>query len=116
MNTKSETENLFSYGTLQQDAVQQETYGRSLNGHADHLVGYQIGSVTISDADVIRKSGLDVHPVAVFTGNEQDEISGMVFDITKDELLATDSYEVAEYQRVRIVLKSGQESWVYVLR
>lgn len=113
---KSKTEYLFSYGTLQQDDVQKATYGRSLTGQLDSLVKYELGTVAISDLEVIRKSGLAVHPVAVFTGDETHEILGTVFEISKDELLATDTYEVAEYERVQTVLKSGRVCWVYVLK
>jgi hypothetical protein len=31
-----------------------------------------------------------------------------------DELLAADRYEVADYKRVEVVLKSGATAWVYV--
>jgi hypothetical protein len=48
---------LFSYGTLQQDNVQQATFGRLLKGSADALVGYAQSMVTIEDADVVAKSG-----------------------------------------------------------
>lgn len=109
-------EYLFSYGTLQQEAVQLETYGRLLSGETDHLVGYRMGKVNISDLEVIRKSGLKSHPVATATGNKNDKILGMVFTITLDELLATDNYEVAEYERVQTILKSGKKCWVYILR
>lgn len=107
---------LFSYGTLQQESVQLDTYGRLLSGTEDHLLGYRMGTVEISDMDVVRKSGLKHHPVAIFTGNKSDEISGMIFQITQSELMASDGYEVAEYERVRTVLKSGKSCWVYVLR
>lgn len=110
------TEYLFSYGTLQQDDVQKGTYGRSLTGQADSLTKYELGTVAISDLEVVRKSGLAVHPVAIFTGDETHEILGTIFEISKDELVASDKYEVAEYERVQAVLKSGRRCWVYVLR
>jgi hypothetical protein len=37
----------------------------------------------------------------------------MVFEITAEELAAADRYEVAEYTRVLVTLKSGVEAWVY---
>jgi hypothetical protein len=38
----------------------------------------------------------------------------MVFEITTEELAAADRYEVSEYTRVLVTLKSGVNSWVYV--
>jgi hypothetical protein len=40
--------------------------------------------------------------------------AGTVFEITAQELVAADEYEVADYKRVRVVLKSGASAWVYV--
>lgn len=109
-------EYLFSYGTLRHETVQTETYGRRLNGEIGRLCGYRMGEVRISDAEVIRKSGMSMHPVAIPTGNNSDEISGVMFELSPEELQATDSYEVSEYERVKTVLKSGKVCWVYVLR
>ena len=38
----------------------------------------------------------------------------MVFRISADELAAADHYEVADYVRVQVRLKSGRDAWVYV--
>lgn len=35
-------ENLFSYGTLQKEKVQLETFGRKLDGNKDTLIGYEV--------------------------------------------------------------------------
>jgi hypothetical protein len=37
-----------------------------------------------------------------------------VFEITAEELAAADRYEVSEYTRVLVTLKSGARAWVYV--
>lgn len=96
--------------------MQLETYGRLLHGTVDHLIGYRLSTVEISDIKVIRKSGLKHHPVAIFTGYKSDVVSGKKFQLTQSELAASDGYEVAEYERVKTVLKSGKSCWVYVLR
>ena len=44
-----DTENLFSYGTLQSEAVQLATLGRRLEGNADRLIGYRVIMLAISD-------------------------------------------------------------------
>ena len=41
-------ENLFSYGTLQSEAVQLATFGRRLEGKADRLIGYRVSMIPIS--------------------------------------------------------------------
>jgi len=37
-----------------------------------------------------------------------------VFEITEDELASADRYEVADYKRIAVRLKSGTDAWVYV--
>ena len=48
------------------------------------------------------------------SGDLSDEIAGTVFEITAQELVAADEYEVADYKRVSVPLKSGISAWVYV--
>lgn len=105
---------LFSYGTLQQEGVQLATFGRRLEGRADSLPGYATGSLEISDPEVIATSGKKVHLVARPTGNPADEVDGMAFRLTPAELAAADTYEVSDYKRIAVRLKSGLEAFVYV--
>ena len=77
------------------------------------LPGYTLLQITINDAAVVALSGKSQHTIAK-RGHADDEVAGMVFEITADELAAADRYEVAEYTRVLETLKSGVESWVYV--
>jgi len=107
-------EQLFSYGTLQNVEVQLETFGRELTGSKDHLLGYQLEMVEIKDHSVVELSGETHHPIAVVNCDSSDEISGMVFEITAQELAQSDKYEVDDYQRVLGKLKSGKQAWVYV--
>ena len=37
-----------------------------------------------------------------------------MFEITESELAAADDYEVSDYKRVSVRLKSGLVAWVYV--
>ena len=53
-------------------------------------------------------------PIVVASDNPADEISGKVFEITQAELAAADAYEVSDYKRVLVRLKSGIDAWVYV--
>jgi hypothetical protein len=105
---------LFSYGTLQQKDVQLATFGRRLVGVPDALVGYRQSMVAIDDPGVVRTSGKTHHPMVAFTGHAQDRAPGALFEISDAELAYADAYEVAAYVRVRALLASGLEAWVYV--
>ncbi|WP_237886546.1 gamma-glutamylcyclotransferase family protein [Pseudomonas sp. PGPR40] len=105
---------LFSYGTLQDQAVQLSTFGRKLKGRPDNLPGYKQTLVEITDPTVLAASGKTHHPIVQESGDLLDEIAGTVFEITAQELVAADKYEVADYKRISVTLKSGISAWVYV--
>jgi hypothetical protein len=105
---------LFSYGTLQQDEVQISTFGRLLDGKPDALPGYRHAWLRITDPEVIRTSGSDMHPIVTPSDDPADRVLGRLFQITAEELAAADGYEVADYKRVLVTLRSGAEAWVYV--
>jgi hypothetical protein len=108
------TENLFSYGTLKYEKVQLATFGRKLNGQEDSLPYYRLEKVRITDPNVIATSGEDVHSIIHFSGHPDDQVPGMVFQVSLEELQAADTYEVADYKRVQVKLSSGHSAWVYV--
>jgi gamma-glutamylcyclotransferase (GGCT)/AIG2-like uncharacterized protein YtfP len=105
---------LFSYGTLQDRNVQISSFGRELVGRADALPGYAQTLLAIADPKVVEISGKTHHPVVRPSGNPADEVAGTVFEITAQELAAADEYEVDDYKRVFVTLKSGLEAWVYI--
>jgi gamma-glutamylcyclotransferase (GGCT)/AIG2-like uncharacterized protein YtfP len=105
---------LFSYGTLQDKAVQIANFGRELTGRSDSILGYAQTLVAIDDPEVIATSGKTHHPVVQPSSNPEDEVPGTVFEISIQELAAADKYEVSEYKRVSVPLKSGAHAWVYV--
>ena len=104
---------LFSYGTLQQDSVQQANFGRKLLGYKDSLPGYVVEQLRITDPRVLRESGKEFHPILRYTGNSNDQVTGTVFELTEDEITHADDYEVDDYQRVKVQLKSGRTCWIY---
>ena len=114
MKIEDYNENLFSYGTLRYESVQVATFGRKLEGKQDSLLGYSLKQVQITDQDVIAKSGEDVHIIIHYSGNIEDRVPGMVFQISRKELENADKYEVADYKRVEVELLSGISAWVYV--
>jgi len=105
---------LFSYGTLRDPVVQQATFGRELTSRDDRLPGYTVKMLEITDPDVLAVSGQTHHPILVETGDDADTVPGAVFDVTDDDLVAADGYEVDDYHRVLVSLASGVRAWVYV--
>lgn len=107
-------ERLFSYGTLQLEAVQMATFGRRLTGPRDALPGFELVSLQIEDPAVVAISGEAQHTMAKFTGRVSDVVSGTVFAVTRQEVLNADGYEVPAVKRVAVVLQSGTRAWAYV--
>nr|WP_314492355.1 gamma-glutamylcyclotransferase family protein [uncultured Chryseobacterium sp.] len=105
---------LFSYGTLQKEEVQIETFGRLLHGAKDILAGYQLQMLEITDPEVLRRSNRKYHPILMFSGNTDDEIEGILFEVTEKEIIQADAYEVDDYKRIQSVFKSGKTGFVYV--
>ena len=106
-------EYLFSYGTLQLPDVQRETFGETVEGEADALVGYRTEMLRIEDPDVVALSGAAEHPVAKRTDNPEDRIPGTVFALTLKQIARADAYEVDDYHRVSVTLASGKTAWLY---
>jgi gamma-glutamylcyclotransferase (GGCT)/AIG2-like uncharacterized protein YtfP len=106
--------NIFSYGTLQQQNVQQALFGRLLSGHKDALKGFGMKTLEIQNEFVVEASSSAIHPIIFFTGKEEHKVNGTLFKVTQAEFLKIDSYEVEAYKRIKVVLSSGVKSWVYV--
>jgi Gamma-glutamyl cyclotransferase, AIG2-like len=108
---------LFSYGTLQEEAVQLSTFGRLLRGRQDELPGFERSLAPIRDSHVVAASGRTHHSNVTFNGRPESRVAGTVFEITDDELAAADEYErPAEYRRIAATLASGTQAWVYLRR
>ncbi|HLO00479.1 MAG TPA: gamma-glutamylcyclotransferase family protein [Pyrinomonadaceae bacterium] len=105
---------LFSYGTLQLEAVQMAIFGRQLSGEPDVLSGFEETLLVIEDQGVIALSGKVHHTIGKFTGHASDTISGTVYAVTPEEIQRADKYEVAPSQRVAVTLRSGKRAWAYV--
>jgi gamma-glutamylcyclotransferase (GGCT)/AIG2-like uncharacterized protein YtfP len=79
---------LFAYGTLQSEDVQQDLFGRILQGTPEILVGYE-------------------------TTDSNNTITGILYEITQTELRQVDLYEGLHYKRVEVQLQSNQKAWAY---
>ncbi|MFE6906031.1 gamma-glutamylcyclotransferase family protein [Streptomyces erythrochromogenes] len=110
----SSTHLLFSYGTLQSERVQLARFGRLLDGTPDALPGHTTTYIRITDPEVVAASGTDLHPLVVPSSDPTDAVEGSLFRITGTELAAADDYEVDDYARTEVVLRSGATAWVYL--
>lgn len=108
------TESLFSYGTLQDEAVQRRLFGRRLEGTADALTGFRMEWLEQRDPAAVAASAVERHPVVRETGIADDRIPGTLLHLTTQELARADEYEAADYVRVRVTLTSGRGAWLYV--
>ena len=104
---------LFSYGTLQKEKVQIELFGRIFQGSEDVLRGYSISTIEITDESFLSKGEQKYQRIAIQSKNRNDIIKGTVFEITKEELLLADKYEPVDYKRIKVILESGKEAWIY---
>jgi len=104
---------LFSYGTLQQPAVQLSTFGRLLEGRPDELVGFEQSVLRIEDPAFVASSGKADHAIVKWSGRPESRVAGTVFELTDAELASADEYEPAGYTRVSATLASGKQAWVY---
>jgi gamma-glutamylcyclotransferase (GGCT)/AIG2-like uncharacterized protein YtfP len=104
---------LFSYGTLQKEKVQIELFGRILQGSGDTLIGYKVSTIEIKDESFLLK-GEQKYQLTAVISNDNDNIKGTVFEITEEELRLADKYEPVNYKRVKVVLESGKEAWIYI--
>jgi len=105
---------LFSYGTLRDEQVQLDLFGRILAGRKDDLLGYEQALVRIADPMFASTSGKALHSILRPAPSVESAVSGTAFEITDAELERADNYEPAEYRRVIANLTSGRQAWVYV--
>ena len=93
---------LFSYGTLQDKAVQLANFGRELVGQHDDMLGYAQSWVEITDPQVLATSGKTHHPIIAPTEEKSASVEGMVFQINEQELAAADAYEAVSYTHLTL--------------
>jgi gamma-glutamylcyclotransferase (GGCT)/AIG2-like uncharacterized protein YtfP len=103
---------LFSYGTLQDEKIQLELFGRRLIGANDRLRGFRIGQLQLSTGNEANPDNIQSYPVAI-AGDQTDCIEGKTYQLTLEELQRADLYETKAYSRVKVQLESGISAWVY---
>ncbi len=100
----SATHYLFTYGTLQEEAVQMAHFQRKLEGEPDALTYYRIADELVADA----------YPNVIYTGDPEDVVKGITYLLTDKELLKADAYEGQAYERIEIEVCSGKKAWLYL--
>ncbi|RUQ21772.1 GDSL-type esterase/lipase family protein [Kocuria sp. HSID16901] len=103
---------LFSYGTLQNPAVQSSLWGGTVPTSPANLPGFSVQQLTITDPDVVKLSGSKQHPSLVRSIGES--VDGVVLELDDEQLAAADRYEVADYARREVLLADGTHCWAYV--
>ncbi len=95
-------EKLFVYGTLQNPDTQISVFGRATPGRPDSLPDF-------------AKEEIVLDGTAYFTVRPRSghSVSGMVLEVTSDELKRGDIYETDAYHRITVTLTSGATAWVY---
>jgi gamma-glutamylcyclotransferase (GGCT)/AIG2-like uncharacterized protein YtfP len=102
---------LFTYGTLQNEDIQESLFGRILQGTPETLIGY-----TLKEIQIEEEFGLVHYPIITETHQPEDNISGIVYEITTNDLHQADLYEGLHYKRVEVHLQSNEKVWAYSTR
>jgi gamma-glutamylcyclotransferase (GGCT)/AIG2-like uncharacterized protein YtfP len=97
-------EYLFTYGSLQDEVIQKHLFGRTLKGWPDAIKGFVLS----------EQSAYGKYPVVKKTFDQTQSISGMVYELTEQELEEADVYEGDAYQRIKADLNSGKQAWLYI--
>lgn len=96
----------FSQGSLQEPQAQEDLYGHELTGPEGTLHGYERGYFKVNG---------EMYPC--LSPNANSFIEGTVYELTDEELAATDKYETNAYKRVEMtieLLRGTVRAWVYV--
>jgi len=101
-------EKLFAYGSLQNEDIQTDLFGRILEGTPETLIGYIVKEIQIEE-----EFGIVHYPIITETQKAEDTINGMVYTVSPQELRQTDLYEGLHYRRVEVQLQSNQKAWAY---
>ncbi|MDD5197435.1 MAG: gamma-glutamylcyclotransferase [Candidatus Gracilibacteria bacterium] len=94
---------LFVYGTLKNPEIQQEIIGKNPIMELDILENHTIVQYAFSDG---------IYPIAVEAMDKN--IEGFILFVSLLDFIVLDEYEGSGYKRVKILLKSRREAWIYM--
>jgi gamma-glutamylcyclotransferase (GGCT)/AIG2-like uncharacterized protein YtfP len=97
-------ERVFSYGTLQDSAIQNKLIGRTLSGTLDGIAGYKLSEIEIDKT---------IFWILIPNPYAFENIVGTVYEVSAEELNFFDNYEGVNYERSLKKLASGTDAWVY---
>ncbi|MGA9637104.1 gamma-glutamylcyclotransferase family protein [Flavobacterium sp.] len=101
---------LFAYGTLKDIDTQQTIFGRILKGEPDVLKGF-----TISEIKIEEEFGIAKYPILEESEDPKDVVSGILFEITEEDINLADTYEGLHYKRIEVTLQSKENAWAYIV-
>jgi hypothetical protein len=101
---------LFSCGALRRPEVQLAWFGRLLTGADDALPGHLASPLGVAALN----AGEDPGPVVSPSSDPRDEVTGVVFEVSGQDLSKVDQHEAAGCVRRYLRLKSGINAWVYL--
>ncbi len=93
---------LFAYGTLADSEVQMRVWGRLTPGQSDSLSGYRKSEIETVDGK---------YPLII--PNAENSVSGLIIEVSDEELAKIDEYEGKEYKRIEIITENNVRAWVY---
>ena len=102
MDPARPVERLFIYGSLRCPACQERVFGRSAPMTPATLAGWGRAKVRL---------GKGLYPIIHRRAGRT--VKGYLIDVTPLELAKLDNYEGDAYQRSRVRLTNGEETWVY---
>jgi gamma-glutamylcyclotransferase (GGCT)/AIG2-like uncharacterized protein YtfP len=106
---------VFSYGSLQEEAVQRSIYGHVLRGEPDELLHCRRERIVVPPWHKAAAAGVTHYQNVIFEPGSDGRVKGTALELTEAELIASDEYErEANYVRVPATLASGRPVWVYV--
>jgi hypothetical protein len=95
---------------LKDKNIQENIFGRSLKGSPDKLIGYVVEYIEIEE-----EFGMEKYPIIIATENPNDIVSGLLYEITDQDLNLADTYEGLHYKRIEVTLESKQTAWAYIV-
>lgn len=96
---------LFTYGTLQDETIEQMLFNKTLDGSKDSITGFEKQEIILEG---------NVYPILIKNNESTKVIKGTYYHLSNQEMLICDEYEGNEYKRVLVQLDSRIEAWVYI--
>lgn len=97
-------ENVFVYWTLMESDVQKKVIWKSIEWTRDVLFWFIKSKIEIN---------WNIYPIIVKDNTSKKWINGLVLEVNNKDLKKLDEYETNAYIREKVILKSGNEVWVY---